>query len=59
MYMNSKKCRVHIIYCHPSKKSITYKIKEAYLSDINKELDLTLDLIRHETKKGTKTQQKV
>ena len=27
----STRCRVHIIYCHPSKKSVTYKIKEAYI----------------------------
>lgn len=33
--MNSKKCKVHIIYCHPSKKSITYKIKEAYIKGLS------------------------
>lgn len=35
--MNSKTPKVHIIYCHPSKKSITYEIKEAYIRGLNKE----------------------
>lgn len=30
----STECRVHIIYCHPSKKSITCKIKEAYIKGL-------------------------
>lgn len=34
--MNSKTPKVHIIYCHPSKKSITYEIKEAYIRGLTK-----------------------
>lgn len=33
----STRGRVHIIYCHPSKKSITYKIKEAYINALARE----------------------
>lgn len=41
--MNSKKPKVHIIYCHPSKKSITYKIREAYIRGLKKKnIDYTL-----------------
>ncbi|MBE6485268.1 MAG: hypothetical protein E7Z85_00305 [Methanosphaera stadtmanae] len=39
----SRKGKVHIIYCHPSKKSITYKIKEAYIKGlIEKRINYTI-----------------
>ena len=32
--MAAKECRVHVVYCHPSKKSITHDIKEAYINGL-------------------------
>lgn len=36
MFMNSRKSKVHIIYCHPSEKSITHEIKDAYIEGLEK-----------------------
>lgn len=30
----NRKTKVHIIYCHPSRESVTYKIKEAYIEGL-------------------------